>query len=453
MFQRVLIANRGEIACRVIRACHELGIEAIAVHSQADRDSRHVHMADRSICIGAGTNADSYLNLANVLSACEITGADAVHPGFGYFSERPRFAEALGSMGIKFIGPSVAAIEAMGDKAKAKEAAIESDCPVVPGSTGAVPTEQDALDWAEKIGYPVLLKAVAGGGGRGIRRVDNREELPPAFRTAQAEAQASFGSGEMLVEKCVVKPRHVEIQILGDEHGNVLHIGERECSVQNLRHQKIVEEAPCVVLTPELRGKMGDAAVRVAKQVGYSNAGTVEFLLDANGDFYFLEMNTRIQVEHPVTEMVSGLDLVQWQIRIASGEPLPFSQSDIQLTGHSIEARITAQDPDKDFAPSTGTLTRWDPPGFRGVRLDTHVYAGFTVSPYYDPMIAKLIVTAESRELAVRRLQVALDEFNVEGIQTNIPFLRRLVRHPDYVSGRVSTAFVGEFLQETATHA
>ncbi|ARU42316.1 acetyl-CoA carboxylase biotin carboxylase subunit [Armatimonadetes bacterium Uphvl-Ar1] len=453
MFKRILIANRGEIACRVIRACHELGIESIAVYSQADADSRHVHMATESVCIGAGTNTESYLNLANVLSACEITGAEAVHPGFGYFSERPSFAEALASMGIKFIGPSVSAIEAMGDKAKAKEAAIIANCPVVPGSTGPVPSEVEAMEWAEKIGYPVLLKAVAGGGGRGIRRVDSKEELTHAFKTAQAEAQASFGNGDMLVEKCVLLPRHVEIQILGDEHGNVVHIGERECSVQNPRHQKIVEEAPCVVLTNELRDQMGAAAVRVAKQVGYSNAGTVEFLLDARGEFFFLEMNTRIQVEHPVTEQISGLDLVQWQIRIANGEKLPFDQSGVKLHGHSIEARITAQDPDKDFAPCTGKITRWEPPGFRGVRLDTHVYAGFTVSPYYDPMIAKLIVTAETRELAVRRLQVALDEFNVEGIQTNISFLRRLVRDQRYVSGEVSTAFVGEFLQEAATHA
>lgn len=453
MFKRILIANRGEIACRVIRACHELGIESIAVYSQADADSRHVHMATESVCIGAGTNTESYLNLANVLSACEITGAEAVHPGFGYFSERPSFAEALASMGIKFIGPSVSAIEAMGDKAKAKEAAIIANCPVVPGSTGPVPSEVEAMEWAEKIGYPVLLKAVAGGGGRGIRRVDSKEELTHAFKTAQAEAQASFGNGDMLVEKCVLLPRHVEIQILGDEHGNVVHIGERECSVQNPRHQKIVEEAPCVVLTDELRDQMGAAAVRVAKQVGYSNAGTVEFLLDARGEFFFLEMNTRIQVEHPVTEQISGLDLVQWQIRIANGEKLPFDQSGVKLHGHSIEARITAQDPDKDFAPCTGKITRWEPPGFRGVRLDTHVYAGFTVSPYYDPMIAKLIVTAETRELAVRRLQVALDEFNVEGIQTNISFLRRLVRDQRYVSGEVSTAFVGEFLQEAATHA
>jgi len=453
MFKRILIANRGEIACRVIRACHELGVEAIAVYSEADKGSRHVAMADRAICIGAGTNTESYLNLPNVLMACEITGAEAVHPGFGYFSERPSFAAALESMGITFIGPSIAAIEAMGDKAKAKEAAIKAECPVVPGSTGAVPTDQDALKWAEKIGYPVLLKAVAGGGGRGIRRVDSADELVQLFKTAQAEAQASFGNGDMLVEKCVVEPRHIEIQILADEHGKVLHIGERECSVQNLRHQKIVEEAPCAILTQDLREKMGAAAVRVASEVGYTNAGTVEFLLDTHGDFYFLEMNTRIQVEHPVTEQVSGLDLVQWQIRIAAGEPLPFSQEQIQLRGHAIEARITAQDPDKDFAPCTGKITRWDAPGFRGVRLDTHAYAGFEVSPYYDPMIAKLIVTAEDRPTAVRRLQVALDEFNVEGIQTNIPFLRRMVRHPDYIKGEVSTAFVGRFLQEAPTSA
>jgi len=344
MFQRVLIANRGEIACRVIRACHELGIEAIAIHSKADAESRHVQMADRSICVGEATNTDSYLNLANVLTAAEISGAQAVHPGFGYFSERARFAEALASMGIVFIGPSTAAIESMGDKAKAKEAAIKAKCPVVPGSEGAVPTEADAVKWAEKIGYPVLLKAVAGGGGRGIRRVDNTEELSRNWKLAQAEAQASFGSDEMLVEKCVLEPRHVEIQILADQHGNCLYLGERECSVQNLRHQKIVEEAPCTVLTPKLRKEMGEAAVRVAQLVGYTNAGTVEFLLDSAGKFYFLEMNTRIQVEHPVTEAITGLDLVKWQIRIANGEKLPFKQKDIALEGHAIEARITARD-------------------------------------------------------------------------------------------------------------
>ncbi len=452
MFKKVLIANRGEIACRVIRACHELGVDTVAIYSKADAESRHVHMARESICVGEATNTDSYLNLANVLMACEISGAEAVHPGFGYFSERARFAEALGSMGIKFIGPTVSAIEAMGDKAKAKEAAIASNCPVVPGSEGAAESEQDAAVWAEKIGFPVLLKAVAGGGGRGIRRVDDADELSRLFKMASAEAQASFGSGEMLVEKCVVEPRHVEIQILADEHGNCLYIGERECSVQNLRHQKIVEEAPCAILDPATRKAMGEAAVRVAKHVGYTNAGTVEFLLDSAGEFYFLEMNTRIQVEHPVTEQVSGLDLVQWQIRIANGEKLPYSQEDIVLSGHAIEARITAQDPENDFAPSTGKITRWEAPGFGGVRLDTHVYAGFSVSPFYDPMIAKLIVTGKDRADAVNKLGIALDEFNVEGIQTNIPFLRKLVRHPDYVKGEVSTAFVGRFLKEQLAH-
>lgn len=448
MFNKILVANRGEIACRAIRAAKELGVKTVAVYARADKDSRHVLIADEAICIGEATNTDSYLNLANVLMACEITRADAVHPGFGYFSERATFAEALASMGIAFIGPPVSAIQAMGDKAKAKAAAIESDCPVVPGSPDAVEDENEAAKWADKIGYPVLLKAVAGGGGRGIRRVDNQEELFKAFPTAQAEAQASFGNGDMLVEKCVVNPRHVEIQILADQHGKVLHIGERECSIQNLRHQKIVEEAPCEVLTPELREQMGSAAVRVASHVGYTNAGTVEFLLDESGKFYFLEMNTRIQVEHPVTEQVSGLDLVKWQIRIANGEKLPFEQSDVRLQGHSIEARITAQDPDNDFAPCTGLITRWEPPGFRGVRLDTHVYAGFTVSPFYDPMIAKLIVTGENRADAVNKLTIALDEFNVEGIKTNIPFLRRLVRHEKYISGDVSTAFVPAFLDE-----
>ncbi|MCG9894176.1 MAG: acetyl-CoA carboxylase biotin carboxylase subunit, partial [Fimbriimonadaceae bacterium] len=398
MFKRILIANRGEIACRIIRACHELGIEAVAVYSQADRESRHVHLADQAICIGAAGNSDSYLNLAAVLSACEISDAEAVHPGYGYFSERPAFAQALGTIGLTFIGPSVGAIEAMGDKARAKQAAIEADCPVVPGSPGEVPDEQEALKIAAEIGYPVLLKAVAGGGGRGIRRVDNPDDLIRAWKTASAEAQASFGNGDLIVEKCVVEPRHVEVQVLGDSFGRLLYLGERECSVQNLRHQKIVEEAPCAVLDPELRRQMGEAAVRVAASVGYSNAGTVEFLLDAEGRFYFLEMNTRIQVEHPVTEAVTGIDLLKWQIRIAAGERLPWSQEEIGLVGHSIEARITAQDPDRDFAPSTGRITRWDAPGFGHVRLDTHVYAGFEITPFYDPMIAKLIVWARTRE-------------------------------------------------------
>ena len=446
MFKKVLIANRGEIACRVIRACHELGIETVAVYSRADVDSRHVHLADQAICIGEASNADSYLNLANILMATEISGADAVHPGYGYYSENARFAEALAAMGVKFIGPPVEAIRSMGDKALAKKAAIDANCPVVPGSVGSVPNETEAAKVAEDIGYPVLLKAVAGGGGRGIRRVDASADLGGLWKTAVAEAQASFGSGEMLVEKFVVKPRHIEIQVLGDEKGNMVYLGERECSVQNLRHQKIVEEAPSIVLDRETRRKMGEAAVRVASSVGYTNAGTVEFLYDDTGSYYVLEMNTRIQVEHPVTEEVVGKDLVRWQIEIAAGKALDFTQQDVRLIGHAIEARITAQDPDQEFAPSSGKITRWEPPGFNGVRLDSHVYAGFTISPYYDPMIAKLIVVGGDRAEAVNRLQAALREFHVEGIKTNIPFLRRLCSSDEFVSGDVDTSFVGRFL-------
>jgi len=449
MFKKVLIANRGEIACRVIRACREIGVRTVAIYSQADRDSLHVKIADESICVGHGTNTDSYLNLANVLMACQISGAEAVHPGYGYFSERASFAEALESLGVKFIGPPVPAIQAMGDKARAKQAAIAAGCPVVPGSDGAVPTDGDALRIADSIGYPVLLKAVAGGGGRGIRRVDSPDDLASLWKTAQAEAQASFGSGEMLVEKCVLEPRHVEIQVLGDSHGNLIYLGERECSVQNLRHQKLVEEAPDANLPAEVRKAMGEAAVKVAWSVGYENAGTVEFLCDAENNFYFLEMNTRLQVEHPVTEEITGIDIVQEMLKIASGEKLTIKQEDIRLKGHAIEARITAQDPDRDFAPATGMITGWRAPGGHGVRMETHCYAGFSVSPYYDPMIAKLIVYGDDRDEAVRKLQTALHEFEIEGLATNIPFLRRLCAHPDYVQGRLTTAFVPRFLAET----
>jgi len=451
MLKKVLIANRGEIACRVIRACRELGVKSVAVYSEADRDSLHVKIADEAVCVGAGSNTDSYLNLANVLMACQISGAEAVHPGYGYFSERANFAVALESLGIKFIGPPTQAIMAMGDKASAKHAAIAAGCPVVPGSDGIVPNETDALTVAEEIGYPVLLKAVAGGGGRGIRRVDEPGELAGLWKTAQSEAQASFGSGEILIEKCVVEPRHVEIQVIGDQHGNMVYLGERECSIQNLRHQKIVEEAPYANLPEEVRRSMGEAAVRVAQSVGYQNAGTVEFLVDKDFNYYFLEMNTRLQVEHPVTEEITGIDLVHLMLRIASGEPLPITQDDVRLKGHAIEARITAQDPDKDFAPSTGTITGWRAPGGRGVRMDTYVYSGIKISPFYDPMIAKLIVRGETREEAVRKLQTALHEFEVEGIATNIPFLRRLVASEGYVTGEFNTAFVPKFLSGEAS--
>jgi acetyl-CoA carboxylase biotin carboxylase subunit len=444
--QKVLVANRGEIACRVIRACREMDIKSVAIYSEADRESLHVKIADEAICVGHGSNSDSYLNLANVLMACQISGADAVHPGYGYFSERANFSIALNSLGIKFIGPPTEAIEAMGDKASAKKAAIAVKCPVVPGSSGAVPNETDALKVAEKIGFPVLLKAVAGGGGRGIRRVDEPEELAGLWKTAQAEAQASFGSGEIMIEKCIDHPRHVEVQVIGDSHGNMIHLGERECSIQNLRHQKIIEEAPYPDLPERVRKKMGDAAVRVAKSVGYQNAGTVEFLVDDKFNFYFLEMNTRLQVEHPVTEEVAGVDLVHLMLRVTRGEALPMRQKDVELEGHSIEARITAEDPDKNFAPSTGCITMWRPPGGRNVRMESHCYAGFSISPYYDPLLAKLIVRGENRAEAVKKLQTALQEFEVGGIATNIPFLRRLCASEGFVSGRFDTGYVPRFL-------
>ncbi len=448
MFKKVLVANRGEIACRVLRACRELGVRSVAIYSQADRDSLHVSLADEAICVGAGTNAESYLNLANVLMAAQVSGAEAVHPGYGYFSERASFAEALEALGIRFVGPPAKAIEGMGDKARAKQTAIEAGCPVVPGSDGAVPDEAEALRIADQIGYPVLLKAVAGGGGRGIRRVDSPDDLSGLWKTAAAEAQASFGSPEMLVERYVTEPRHVEIQIMGDAHGNLVHLGERECSLQNLRHQKIVEEAPYANMPDGIRKEMGEAAVKVAWSVGYQNAGTVEFLLDSEERFYFLEMNTRLQVEHPVTEEVTGVDIVQTMLRVAAGERLPFKQEDIRWSGHAIEARVTAQDPDKEFAPSTGTITDWRAPGGLGVRMETHCYAGYTVSPYYDPLLAKLIVKGSDRSDAVRRLQSSLAEFRVEGVTTNLPFLRRIAEHPAFLEARATTSFVPQLLSE-----
>lgn len=425
-----------------------LGLETVAIYSRADKDSSHVRAADQAICVGEATNTDSYLNMPAVLMAVEISGADAVHPGYGYFSERENFADCLARMGVKFIGPGVEAIRGMGDKARAKEAAIRAGCPVVPGSEGRVEDEAAALEIARTIGFPVLLKAVAGGGGRGIRRVADEAELRRQWPIAQSEAQASFGDGDMIVEKCVERPRHVEVQILADEYGNVVHLFERECSVQNLRHQKIIEEAPYAGMSDSLRQRMGENAVAVAKAVGYTNAGTVEFLVDDEENFYFLEMNTRLQVEHPVTEWICNEDLVTLQLRIARGEKLPFAQEDLKIDGHAIEARITAQDPDQDFAPSTGLITRWNAPGGPGIRMDTHVYAGFLISPFYDPMIAKLIVKGRTRDEAVQRLENALGEFHVEGIKTNIEFLRRLVMHPDFRAGKIDTAFVPRFLAE-----
>lgn len=450
MLKKVLIANRGEIAVRIIRACHELGIKAVAVYSEADRDSLHVRLADEAICVGPGPNAQSYLNMANVLMAAVISGSDAVHPGYGYFSEQEQFADALQTLGIKFIGPPVDAISVMGDKAAARLAAIESKCPVVPGSDGLITSEEHAIELASKFGYPVLLKAAAGGGGRGIRRVESPEELPRLLQLASQEAEASFGNGAMYLEKCIDNPRHVEIQIIADSYGNCVSLGERECSVQNLRHQKMIEEAPFAGMDANRRREMGECAVRLAKSVGYVNAGTVEFLMDDTEEFYFIEMNTRLQVEHPVTEQVTGIDIVQTMLKVASGEELPFSQEDISWIGHSIEARITAQDPSRDFAPSCGRIVVWDPPKAEHIRIETFVEEGVEITPFYDPMIAKLIVTGDDRNDAVRKLADALSNFTIEGVQTNISFLRELISHDDYVRGDVDTKWVARMMSEVA---
>lgn len=456
MFRKVLIANRGEIACRIIRACKELGIKTVAIYSEADRESLHVKMADESVCVGPGPNSESYLNMPNVLMASVITNAEAVHPGYGYFSEQEQFADALRVLGIHFVGPPPEAIAVMGDKALARAKAQEVGVPIVPGSEGVVRTEEEARRIAERLGYPVLLKAAAGGGGRGIRKVNSPDELSQAFFTATQEAEAGFGVGDLYVEKCIEKARHVEVQILADAYGNVVHLGERECSVQNKRHQKMVEEAPFALFTPQQRGEIGNAAVRLAKSVGYVNAGTVEFLVDRGGNFYFIEMNTRLQVEHPVTEEITGIDIVKTMLRIASGDPLPFTQEDINWKGHSIEARITAEDAENGFTPSCGVITKWHPPTPESVdneliRLETHVYEGFVVTPYYDPLLAKLIVTAEDRPSAVSKLQRALDAFRIEGVKTNLNFLRRLSRDADFVSGNVHTQYVTSLLEGVET--
>ncbi|MER3413115.1 MAG: acetyl-CoA carboxylase biotin carboxylase subunit [Armatimonadota bacterium] len=453
MFEKVLIANRGEIACRIIRACKDMGIRTVAIYSEADRESLHVKQADEAICVGPPPNDQSYLDMPNVLMAAVISGADAVHPGYGYFSERENFADALQAIGVKFIGPPVDAIAQMGDKARAREAALRAGCPVVPGSDGVVKTEAEALEVAGAIGYPVLIKAAAGGGGRGIRKATDADSLIQQMKTAQQEAEASFGSGAVYIEKLIENPRHVEVQVIADVYGNCVHLGERECSVQNLRHQKMVEEAPFALMDPGKRHEMGTAAVRIAREVGYVNAGTIEFLMDSGGNFYFIEMNTRLQVEHPVTEQVTGIDIVKTMIQIAAGHELPFSQEDISWSGHSIEARITAEDPDRNFAPSCGKIEEWQPPRGEHIRIESHLYKGFEISPYYDPMVAKLIVTAADRPAAVERMQRALDEFRIEGISTNIPFLKQLVRTDAYVRGEVHTQTVAEIMSRAEVHA
>ncbi len=441
MFKKVLIANRGEIAVRVIRACRELGIRTVAVFSTADRSALHAQIADEAICIGPAKSTDSYLNIKAVISACEVTGADAIHPGFGFLSENASFAKMCGKCGITFIGPKPESIEMLGDKASAKEAMKKAGVPVIPGSDGAVDTIEEAYKIAGEIGYPVMVKASAGGGGRGIRLALKKEELESAVSSAKQEALNCFGNGEIYIEKFIENPRHVEFQILADSFGNTVHLGERDCSMQR-RNQKVLEESPSPVMTEDLRKRMGESAVNAAKVCGYTNAGTIEFLVDKHGDYYFMEMNTRIQVEHPVTEAVTGIDLVKQQLLIAAGEKLSFSQEDIHLTGHSIECRINAENPDENFRPSPGKISALHIPGGPGVRIDSAVYQGYCIPPFYDSMIAKLIVYGKNRDEAIMKMRWALSEFIVDGVSTNIDFQLNLIKHKAFESGDYDIGFL-----------
>ena len=441
MFNKVLIANRGEIALRVIRACRELGIHTVAVYSEADRESLHVRFADDDVCIGPAPSRSSYLNIPRLIAAAEITGADAIHPGYGFLAENAEFAEICKASNITFIGPTPDQIRQMGDKASARRLAKEAGVPTVPGSQGILADADDALVVAQEIGFPVIIKATAGGGGKGMRIAHDADQFGQLFGLAQNEALSAFGNGDVYVEKYLEHPRHVEIQIMGDQPGRVMHLGERDCSVQR-RHQKLIEESPSPALTPELRDQMGSAAVSLAAAIGYVGAGTIEFLLDTDGSFYFMEMNTRIQVEHPVTEMVTGFDLVKEQVRVAAGEPLSFPAGFSGLRGHAIECRVNAEDPYRNFQPSPGLITAYHPPGGPGVRVDTHVYAGYRVPPHYDSLLAKVIVHGRDRHEALRRMGQALDSFILEGITTTIPFLARVIRHPDFMAGTVDTRFL-----------
>ena len=441
MFRRILIANRGEIAQRVIRACREMGIETVAVYSAADADALYLRQADETICIGKAPASESYLDIPSVISAAEIADVDAIHPGYGFLSENAHFAEVCRSCKIGFIGPDPEVIAAVGDKSRAREIAMGAKVPVVPGSDGLIQDEAHAMRVAQEIGYPVMIKATAGGGGRGMRIASNEPSLKSGYQAASAEAQAAFGDGSVYIEKFVERPRHVEVQILADREGNVVHLGERDCSIQR-RHQKLIEESPSAALTPKLRTKIGEAAVRMAKAAGYSTAGTVEFLVDAHGNFYFIEVNARIQVEHTVTEMVSGVDLIQEQIRTAAGLPLRVRQKDIQPSGHCIECRINAEDPSRNFQPSPGLVTSFVPPGGPGVRVDSHCYGGYRIPPNYDSMVGKLLVHRPTRDEAISTMLRALDEFVVEGVATTIPILKEILDNAEFRSGAHDTGFV-----------
>jgi len=450
-FKKILIANRGEIACRIIWTCKEMGIKTVAVHSDVDRDSLHVRFADEAACIGPAPSAQSYLNIPAIISAAEIFNVDAIHPGYGFLAESAKFAEICEACNIKFIGPSASVIRLMGDKIEARRAMKEAGLPVLPGSSEAISSEEEGLKLAREIGYPVIVKASAGGGGRGMRIVRTEQELGQALKTASTEAAAAFKDGTVYIERYVEQPRHIEIQVLGDEYGECIHLGERECSIQR-RHQKLLEEAPSPVLTKELRQRMGDAAVSACKKLGYSSSGTVEFLLDASGEFYFMEMNTRIQVEHPVTEMVTLADIVRNQIRIAEGEPLGYTQDDLLIVGHAIECRINAENPET-FAPSPGVITAFNLPGGPGVRVDTFVYSGYRVSPFYDSLIAKVIVHARTRDLAIARMKRALEAMVIEGIKTTIPLHLKIMDDPRFRAGDISTDFMEYFLARNGRKA
>ncbi|MEW6685552.1 MAG: acetyl-CoA carboxylase biotin carboxylase subunit [Candidatus Edwardsbacteria bacterium] len=443
MFKKILIANRGEIALRIIRACKELGTKTVAVYSEADRDSLHIRFADEEVCIGKPPARESYLNVSRIISAAEITAAEAIHPGYGFLAENPDFAEICETSGIKFIGPSAETIKKMGDKAYARQTMKKAGLPIIPGTDGIVKSWKEGLAIAREIGFPVMIKAAAGGGGKGMRLVEEERNFENGFQMAQAEAQAAFGNGGLYLEKYLLRPRHIEFQLLGDNFGNVIHLGERDCSLQR-RHQKLLEESPSPALTPELRQKIGELAVKGAKAVGYESAGTMEFLLDQDKNFYFMEMNTRIQVEHPVTEFVTGLDIVKEQIKIAAREKInpTLIQKEISLRGHAIECRINAEDPEKGFAPFPGKVTSFHLPGGPGVRVDSHVYAEYTIPPYYDSMIAKLITHGKNREEAIARMRRALEECIIEGVKTTIPFHQKVLQDEQFNKGEVDTGFL-----------
>ncbi len=445
MFSKILIANRGEIAVRVIRACKEMGIKAVAVYSEADRNTLHVRLADEAVCIGAPRPEQSYLNIPAIISAAEITDVDAIHPGYGFLSENAHFAEICESCNITFIGPAARTIRLLGDKIAAKDVMRKAGVPIIPGSLSAVKNKEDALNTARRIQYPVILKAAAGGGGRGMRVCHNDVRLISALMTCQTEAQASFGNSDIFVEKYIEQPRHIEFQILADRHGHIIHLGERDCTIQR-RHQKLVEESPSPAVDAKLRRKMGEMAIRVAKAAAYTSVGTVEFLLDQEGNFYFIEVNTRIQVEHPVTETVTGIDLIKEQIRVASGESLNMKQDDVTITGWAIECRINAADPTNGFSPSPGRIQVYHQPGGPGVRVDTHVYAGYEVPPYYDSLLAKLIVHGRNRQEAIRVMQRSLDEFIVEPIRTTISLHKQIFSDPTFWRGQISTDYIDQLL-------